>query len=661
MVEDDLIAAIIADPEDHAARAVYADWLEERGDRRAELIRIEGEMWRRPIDLVRFRALLPRRDELRHGCDPQWIVLMARPSFGEIRRRVETLAELSGKTYELRPPLAIEQVEALEARIGCSLPDQYRRFVTELADGGCGPAYGIASMVDATTGDLATPFRLPTRVSELRRLSTTGAFAIAEIGCGSYYYLVMSGPDAGCIWLCGDRGWAPLQADGGWSDDEVVLRLPRSAKLEFIDWYVQWLDRSLWSIARATADRDDVFDRPPAQVTDVNLAGRGLTAVPDGLRRLTEVRRLHLEDNPIEQLPAWIGELTKLEWISLRGTALRELPEEIAELRALKRLSCFMAKSLTRLPESLGRMTWLDDLDLRYSAIEQLPASLGELTQLSELQIHNNPLTSLPASIGKLTKLRTLDLSFCRIRSLPDEIAELPDLTEINLRANELVELPPVIGRCRRLETVILVENKAIDLAGACRTLAQVPTLRRLSLSSMGLVRLPDEIGLLTQLERLSVGYNHLEGLPETITNLINLRELDYEGSGNAAAREQWNRIWEQMPALGMTDDNAEMLADVTIPDGTEVVAGVSFVKTWRLRNTGKTTWGRGYELTHIDGPDFGASGLDIAAAPGEEIDLSLEMIAVGEGLQRSSWQLTSPDGDAFGDEFWVEVVVRQR
>jgi murein DD-endopeptidase MepM/ murein hydrolase activator NlpD len=48
--------------------------------------------------------------------------------------------------------------------------------------------------------------------------------------------------------------------------------------------------------------------------------------------------------------------------------------------------------------------------------------------------------------------------------------------------------------------------------------------------------------------------------------------------------------------------DDAAFVADVTIPDGTEVVAGVPFIKTWRLRNRGTSTWGAGYQLAHLDG-----------------------------------------------------------
>ncbi|HRI57933.1 MAG TPA: NBR1-Ig-like domain-containing protein, partial [Anaerolineae bacterium] len=59
-----------------------------------------------------------------------------------------------------------------------------------------------------------------------------------------------------------------------------------------------------------------------------------------------------------------------------------------------------------------------------------------------------------------------------------------------------------------------------------------------------------------------------------------------------------------------MTVDDAAFVADVTIPDGTEVVAGTTFVKIWRLRNSGTSTWGPGYTLEHVDGPAFGAGSV---------------------------------------------------
>ena len=37
--------------------------------------------------------------------------------------------------------------------------------------------------------------------------------------------------------------------------------------------------------------------------------------------------------------------------------------------------------------------------------------------------------------------------------------------------------------------------------------------------------------------------------------------------------------------------DRAKFVEDVTSPDGTDVIQGTSFVKTWRLKNNGICTW----------------------------------------------------------------------
>ncbi|MBK9035148.1 MAG: peptidoglycan DD-metalloendopeptidase family protein [Myxococcales bacterium] len=105
-----------------------------------------------------------------------------------------------------------------------------------------------------------------------------------------------------------------------------------------------------------------------------------------------------------------------------------------------------------------------------------------------------------------------------------------------------------------------------------------------------------------------------------------------------------------------LTDD-AAFVADVTVPDGTEVVAGVPFIKTWRLRNTGTSTWGAGYALVHLDGPALDATAIPAAAAPGAEVDLTATLTATGAGLQRSRWRMTH-DGAGFGEIVWVEVTV---
>ena len=103
--------------------------------------------------------------------------------------------------------------------------------------------------------------------------------------------------------------------------------------------------------------------------------------------------------------------------------------------------------------------------------------------------------------------------------------------------------------------------------------------------------------------------------------------------------------------------DNAAFVRDVSVPDGSEYTVGDAFTKTWRLRNTGTTTWGGGYQLVHVDGPDFGAGAVGVTAGPGAEVDVSVNMTASGSGVQRSSWQMAH-DNSRFGPVMWVEIRV---
>ncbi|MCW5802580.1 MAG: TIGR02996 domain-containing protein [Deltaproteobacteria bacterium] len=61
---EDLLAAVRADPDDIAARLVYADWLLERGDVRGELIRLQCELAEVPLRDPRRAAMRAREVEV---------------------------------------------------------------------------------------------------------------------------------------------------------------------------------------------------------------------------------------------------------------------------------------------------------------------------------------------------------------------------------------------------------------------------------------------------------------------------------------------------------------------------------------------------------------------------------------------------------------------
>jgi hypothetical protein len=102
-------------------------------------------------------------------------------------------------------------------------------------------------------------------------------------------------------------------------------------------------------------------------------------------------------------------------------------------------------------------------------------------------------------------------------------------------------------------------------------------------------------------------------------------------------------------------------VADVTIPDGAALQPGEAFVKTWRVRNTGTTTWGQGYSLAFfsddkLDGPD---SVPLPPARPGEVSELSLMLTAPQvPGLHKGTWKGRDPQGRFFDHDLFVLIDV---
>jgi len=107
---------------------------------------------------------------------------------------------------------------------------------------------------------------------------------------------------------------------------------------------------------------------------------------------------------------------------------------------------------------------------------------------------------------------------------------------------------------------------------------------------------------------------------------------------------------------------NGRLVGDVTIPDGTEVAPGVKFTKTWKFRNDGEVAWPSGTRLIQTEGdPSLSRTNfVEVnAAAPGEEVDVSVENTAPSKnGRYVSYWRLSTPNGVYFGHKVWVDIAV---
>jgi hypothetical protein len=106
---------------------------------------------------------------------------------------------------------------------------------------------------------------------------------------------------------------------------------------------------------------------------------------------------------------------------------------------------------------------------------------------------------------------------------------------------------------------------------------------------------------------------------------------------------------------------HASFVADVTIPDNTQLAPGTEFVKTWRLRNSGTCNWGQGFRFVFVEGQRMNAP--DAVAVPptavGATVDVSILFKAPpNPGAYRSRWRMRTADGQDFGDRPFVLIQV---
>lgn len=109
--------------------------------------------------------------------------------------------------------------------------------------------------------------------------------------------------------------------------------------------------------------------------------------------------------------------------------------------------------------------------------------------------------------------------------------------------------------------------------------------------------------------------------------------------------------------------NEAVLIQDVTIPDGAQLTQGESFIKTWRLRNTGTCPWDESYRLVFAKGermksPDFVALP---PTAPNSDVDISVPLTAPSaNGIFTAFFELHDSQGNAIriGLEQFVWVII---
>lgn len=102
---------------------------------------------------------------------------------------------------------------------------------------------------------------------------------------------------------------------------------------------------------------------------------------------------------------------------------------------------------------------------------------------------------------------------------------------------------------------------------------------------------------------------------------------------------------------------------DLSIPDSTLVSPGERLDKRWLVQNAGTCNWDESYQIRLEAGPTMGVPAIQalFPARSGLELPIRMVFIAPDEpGTYRSAWLAYDPDGQPFGDPFFIEIVVAE-
>ena len=119
------------------------------------------------------------------------------------------------------------------------------------------------------------------------------------------------------------------------------------------------------------------------------------------------------------------------------------------------------------------------------------------------------------------------------------------------------------------------------------------------------------------------------------------------------------------LPPTQPSCENASFVADVSIPDFSEIAPGAQFVKTWKIKNTGTCIWNTNYRLAF----GWGGEGtnwkttqpatLTKAVNPGEEIEVSVTLTApVNTGQYAARFRMQNDKSYYFGTDLTVIIKV---
>lgn len=170
----------------------------------------------------------------------------------------------------------------------------------------------------------------------------------------------------------------------------------------------------------------------------------------------------------------------------------------------------------------------LIELDISKNRLSQLPIQISQLVHLRILNATSNQLTEIPKVLYALKELQVLNLSQNQIKVIPEEMpSQLPNLITLRIAANLIDTLPTCLHDWKMMRQLQLGSvyggNRLVQLPD---TLSEMISLQELDVSYNQLTRLPTDLEIPSLLS-LNVSHNQLDFVPKSIARCHQLKSLN--------------------------------------------------------------------------------------------------------------------------------------
>jgi internalin A len=180
-----------------------------------------------------------------------------------------------------------------------------------------------------------------------------------------------------------------------------------------------------------------------SNASSLDLSSLNLTAIPETVCQLVNLKELSLINNSIVAIPEALGQLANLQHLLLFHNEIKAM-QTVCQLSNLRTLD-LSDNQIKDIPETVHQLSKLQALHLSMNRITVIPEALCQLANLQSLQLNSNHIAAIPETLSQLANLRELHLSNNQIRAIPESLGQLPRLRALYLHGNPGLRIPEEI------------------------------------------------------------------------------------------------------------------------------------------------------------------------------------------------------------------------